>query len=506
MLQRERVLQVPYLMLACLFWIDPILGFRDVLPDVFGYLLLFLGLSRLSDIGDAFAESRKRAQKLILLGVLQILAQLLIYVFLPRIEGTMNAYESPTVILLCTFVLSVAKCYYLIPALRDFWKGISQAFLFAERDSSFRSGNGDAAFRRARGMGTFFLLLSSVCSLLPELTLLVTFDYHSAGKTDYPDWYVGGGGGGAGMDLYAYVDLFRLLLGILILLIGLVWVAFYLIGLRRLQRDAAVTSYLEARYAAEVLPRTGMLKLRRFDRGFLLWRIGAIFSVLFPLYLRAPSADGTVGLQPDEVISRGLKSHFYDLLPTVFCGICLLLGVLVLRDLLEKRKGYLLFGILCVGVSALRMIFHARYMSTYYLKDALYIAEAYDAFLLLRILALAESILLCVLLILTLSLLRRLIRRHTAVIYEGEQARGLSERATRQLHARLDQKLLLCLLLFVLAGGANAFFFWMQLQYSDLWILATVLGAVAVGCFFSLLNDVKEQLCVSYAREGTYNS
>lgn len=504
-MRKERVLRLPFLVFACLFWIDPILGFRDVLPDVFGYFLLFLGLSRLSDIGDAFAESRKRVQKLILLGVLQILAQLLIYVFLPRLEGTMNAYESPTVILLCTFLLSVAKCYYLIPALRDFWKGISQASLLAERDPSSRSVGGDAAIRRASGMGTFFLLLSSVCSLLPELTLLVTFDYHSAGKTDYPDWYVGGGGG-TGMDLYAYVDLFRILLGILVLLVGLLWVVFYLVGLLRLQKDAALLSYLDTRYATEVLPRTGMLKLRRFDRTFLLWKVGAIFSVVFPIYLRDPSSDGTVGLPLDDVLSRGLKAQCYDLLPGILCGLCLLIGMGTLGNLLKRKSGYLPLCILALCASVMHMIVREQYMSRYYLKDALYIAEAYDAFLLLRVFAIAEVIVLCALLILTLFLVRRLIRCHTAVVYEGEQARELSERATQRLHKALDRKLLLCLIFFVLAGGAGVFFLWMQLQYSDLWILPTALGALAVGFFFSLLNDVREQLSVSYEREETYNS
>lgn len=504
-MRKGHVLRAPVLVLACLFLIDPIIAFRDFLPDLFGYLLLFVGLYRLADVGDAFAECRKRVKKLIAVGVLQLLAGLLVYVFLPRLEGSMNVYESPTVILLCTFLLSVAKCYYLIPALQDLWKGFSQSSILASGCALGQTRQGAAPLARARGMGTAFVLLSSILSLLPELTLLVTFDYHSAGKTDYPDWYVGGGGT-AGMDLYAYADLFRLLLGALILILGLLWAVFYLIGIRKIQRDEALNDYLDARYAAEVLPLTGMLKLRRFDTSFLLLKIGAVFSVIFPIYFREASSDGTVGLDPDAVLSRGLKSQCYDLLPGLFCGVFLFLGVLILGDLLTRKKGYLLFCILPICISAARMIANEQYMSKYYLKDALYVAEAYDAFLLLRILALAEAISLGALLLLTLLLLRRLIRTHTAVVYEGEQARGLSERATKALHGRLDKKILLCLIFFILAAIAGAFFLWMQLQFSDLWILATVLGALAVCFFFSLLNEIKEQLSVSYAREGVNKS
>ena len=308
------------------------------------------------------------------------------------------------------------------------------------------------------------------------------------------------------MDLYAYVDLFRILLGILVLLVGLLWGVFYLVGLLRLQKDAALNSYLDTRYATEVLPRTGMLKLRRFDRTFLLWKVGAIFSVVFPIYLRDPSSDGTVGLPLDDVLSRGLKAQCYDLLPGILCGLCLLIGMGTLGDLLKRKSGYLPLCILALCASVMHMIVREQYMSRYYLKDALYIAEAYDAFLLLRVFAIAEVIVLCALLILTLFLVRRLIRCHTAVVYEGEQARELSARATQRLHKALDRKLLLCLIFFVLAGGAGVFFLWMQLQYSDLWILPTALGALAVGFFFSLLNDVREQLSVSYAREKMYNS
>ena len=51
---------MPCLMAACVFLANPTVAFRDPLPDLIGYLLLFFGLSRLADLQDHFAESRKR--------------------------------------------------------------------------------------------------------------------------------------------------------------------------------------------------------------------------------------------------------------------------------------------------------------------------------------------------------------------------------------------------------------------------------------------------------------
>lgn len=491
------------MLLACLFLFDPIIAFRDYLPDLIGYLLLFFSLSRLADLNDVFAESRRRAGRLIPVGALQLMGALLIYRLLPSMEEGMNAYESPTVLLLCTLLLGLSKLWLLLPALRGLWRGFGACALRTEGSSFDTQRRGRSLSERMSRCTTVFVLLSSVLPLLPELTLLATFDYHSAGKTEYPDWYTGGGA--QGMDLYPYVDLFRFFVGAILLLVGLLWLILSLRALLAVRRDEELCRSLDERYAHEILPQTGMLKLRRFRTAFRCLKLGAVFSILLPIYFRAEFSDGMEGLEMEEVLSRGLKSHSYDLLPGLLCALLLLVGVLLLGDLLQKKRGFLLFSVLPIGVSAARLLCNARYMSRFYLKDALYDAEAYDAFLLLRVLQIAEAILLALLLLWVLLLLWRTVKAHTAVIYEGERARALSDRATAALHGKFKRKLLLSAAAFTLAAIAASVFLWLQLQISGLWILATLLGVLAAGLFFSLLNELFEQLTATYAREGMHN-
>ncbi|MBQ5892636.1 MAG: hypothetical protein IIW78_00105 [Clostridia bacterium] len=504
--EKGRAWGMPCLMLACVFLADPTVALRDRLPDLIGYLLLFFGLSRLADLNDHFAESRKRIGRLIPIGVLQIPAELLLYRWLPAMEGSMNAYESPTWLLLCTFLLGLAKLFLLLPAMRDLWRGFNACAETAGCDALLSPSRRERTlFERMQRLSGVFLALGASLPLLPELTLLVTFDYYSAGKTDYPDWYLGGGGG-QGMDLYAHVELFRLLVGLLLLLFGVIWLALALRALLRTGRDEGLRTHLSARYADEILPQTGMLKLRAFRSSFRLLKLGAVFSILFPLYFRSAFSDGKEGLGLEEVISRGLESHSYELLPSLFCAILIPLGVLSLGRLLPNKRGFLAFSLLPICHSAAQLWVNAAYMSRFTLKDALYLPEAYDAFFLLRILRLAEIASILALLLWLLLLLRRLLLAHTAVVYEGQDARALSDRATAALHGRLQKKLVASAILFALAALAAAAFGWLQLEHSDLWMLAALVGAVAVGVFFSFMQDLQEEVTATYAREGVYKA
>lgn len=497
---------MPCLMAACVFLANPTVAFRDPLPDLIGYLLLFFGLSRLADLQDHFAESRKRIGWLIPIGVLQILAELLLYRWLPAMEGSMNAYESPTWLLLCTFLLGLAKLLFLLPAMRDLWRGWNTCAETAGGEALLSPArHGKTRFERMQGLSNAFFALGAILPLLPELTLLVTFDYYSAGKTDYPDWYLGGGGG-EGMDLYAYVGLFRLLIFAFLLVFGVIWLILTLRTLACTLRDQTLRAHLSARYAAEILPQTGMLKLRAFRLSFRLLRLGAIFSILFPIYLRSAYSDGQEGLDLEQVISRGLESQCYELLPSLFCAILIPLGVLFLGRLLPNKRGFLAFSVLPICHSAAQLFVNAAYMSRFTLKDALYLPEAYDAFFLLRILRLAEIASILALLLWLLLLLRRLLLAHTAVVYEGQDARALSDRATAALHGRLQKKLIASGILFLLAAIAAAAFAWLQLEYSDLWMLASLVGAVAVGVFSSFLQELQEEVTATYAREGVYKA
>ena len=112
--------------LAGIFLCDPMIGFADRFPDVIGYLLLCIGLSKLSDLNESIADATGRFRVMLLVGVGQLVASYILHVVMVEKVNLTNPYERPVAILLCSFVVAVLRCYFLIPAFRDLFKGIGR--------------------------------------------------------------------------------------------------------------------------------------------------------------------------------------------------------------------------------------------------------------------------------------------------------------------------------------------------------------------------------------------
>ena len=74
---------------AMLFLWNPDIAVFDLLPDVFGYVLLSLGMSSLAYLNHHFDESAKRFQRMIALSGARLVFVLVLF-------GLVNTNERPT--------------------------------------------------------------------------------------------------------------------------------------------------------------------------------------------------------------------------------------------------------------------------------------------------------------------------------------------------------------------------------------------------------------------------
>ena len=131
---------------ASILLANPIVGFVDLLPNCFAYLLLCVGLSRVADLEGHICEARRRFQILTVFGIIQLLAVYFGYGVL-RSRAT-NLYELRSYIVLCSFVLLVAHWFYLLPALRELFLG---ADYLADRYNAAEIGKTDKRGRTPVG-------------------------------------------------------------------------------------------------------------------------------------------------------------------------------------------------------------------------------------------------------------------------------------------------------------------------------------------------------------------
>ena len=104
--------------------------------------------------------------------------------------------------------------------------------------------------------------------------------------------------------------------------------------------------------------------------------------------------------------------------------------------------------------------------------------------------ALLVGILLCVFLRALLSFVQERVYER----YGGEGSDAVSQRATERLQKRFRVRIYASAALFILAACCSMAELFFQMEYPWLWWIATAVGAVAIGCFVSLLYAVLDHL------------
>ncbi len=449
-IRRGLVLLLP----AALFLFHPAMGFSDPLPDCIGYLLLTLAASRLGELNERIEEALGRFRIMTWIGLGALLLQYYCHTVLPGAEEELNALQLPTLLLIGAFGLAVLQCWFLVPAWRAFFLGIST---LAERqgcDRLKRTRRGRSRCERMASYSAVFFTLQAILQMLPEFAALTSFEYRQ---------------GSMAVDWYRFAELLRLLASLPLWVMGLIWLLRFAWILLDGVRSQDWIERLDFVYAEQFLPNAAARDRRTVKLAFSLLGIGAVFS-----------AD--------------IKLDDRSLLPAVLCAMLLTVGVLVLGDRVPQRAAFL-SSAAALGLSGIaELITRHFYLLEYTPEASVHSPEAYLQYLAVRILDCAEAIFAGVTLCLLLRLLYGFCRSHVAVHFEGEGAEDASRRATARLQRELTRRILLTGVLSVLAAFANAANAVLHLELPWLWWVAFGLSLASILCFLSLLRQIREAM------------
>ena len=445
---------------------NPVIAFYDILPDCIGYLLLCVALLRLADLNSSIADALGRFRTLIWINIGGLLMQYYIYNVLAK-EPKLNPQEIPTMVLLCAFVMAVPQIYFAVPAYRNLFKGFWELAERHDGQAVFHYGkhNNNLCERMRRASGVF-VVASTALSVLPEMSVLTTFEYEVE-KLPF-DWY-------------QFIWLFRVSAAMILTVLFLVWIIRFIRFVLLFTRDRAMMESIEARYERDILPESDMLSMRRLRFGIVFLTIGA-------------------ALMLNVCIEEQI------LIPTILCAIFAAIGVLIFGEDLKNRKSFF-FSCTVLGILSIGELWLNSYYTKYYSYELSgWDPDAYILFLGLRILQVAQAFLAAAMFWILLNLFAKFVEERIFEHYEGHNTEEISARATARLHKSLGRHILLCKILFFVTATVLSLESIFQLEYPWIWWISVPIVAASTIAFASLLYALLDRLDWQSNTRATHKS
>lgn len=433
------------------FLCNPMVAFVDVLPDVIGFAMLLVGLWRVGELSPRLYTARQGVLKMLAAAAGLLLCEYLVFFVLTRnTEEDMNKYEQPMLLLLGSAAYAVFLFLFWLPTLQELFAGLD-ALLLRHGGRAAGTDGRSPSERMARRSTVFFLVLP-VLAILPELSLLTSFEKDAGNPLFRFDWY-------------RFVPLFR----ILAVAIAVGFALWWLIGYARfwllLSRDRAWNDALERRYTEEVLTDAPRTAQRR--RLFI-----------------------TILIATGAIASLRLKINYVSVFPSILTALGIGGGLWMLEGRAPRR--FVRACLIALSVASLT----GAVINLTYLRRHLPVASAYETgaywhYLALRAVEAVEAVLILAAFWILFRSLSAWVKNTVRVTYEGDDA--LSARATARLQKSFATRLLLLRVGAVVVCLGNVVYAILQLQYPWLWFLNFLLTGAELGMLLSFHSALTEQ-------------
>jgi len=463
--------------LSMLFFFNAEFAVFDLLPDVFGYILLSLGLSSLSYLNHHFEESAKHFQRMIALSAGRLVFVLVLF-------GLVNSTDRPTTMLLGNFVFGVLELMTLLPAYKQLFEGLIYA--------GSRGGVGESVFRPTLAHRLMSRLIrrksefderNTAVTVTESVSLLTSlFVICKVALSVLPEFTVLSDHAEAKVNLYEYVWLFRMGAMLIWSVLGIAWLVLMLRYFIGIYRDGAYVGYLRSRYMQDIYPNKDLFVAKRYKLGSFFLTLGVILSLDLPM--------------------EGV-----NVLPDVLCAVCLLTGVLALRHYLSKSSWKSCTCVICAYaiVSVFETYWQYRYFKVeeYSATAALKGAEATGSYPVLIVISAISAIMFVMVMASVLGCMKDMIRNHAGFVlmHTDMQTYGKLNTLHKQLIRGLSY-VMAAVILCAIGGVAYTVLLpysgmggdWYTVLASVMWLVNLALGVVLIVLFAEKNSDITEQI------------
>ena len=463
------------------FFMNPTVQLLDLLPDLFGYILLVAGLTYLADLNETIGEARERFKKMFYVGAAKFV------VFLMTFGGLVSPQEQSNFILLACLTFCVIELLILIPAVRALFGGLMQlatkygsVAIFATKPKKmpqeprkwkndkhrrafearckrveYKNARLRCALEKLQTLTLAFVFIKPIVALLPEFTAL--------SSTEYNDGLV---------DFYDFITLFRGFGVILLLPFSIVWAVRVCRFLRVLRRDTDFTEQCLNHYHADILPRTDLFVRRAVYAAMSVMGLGMIFSIDFYV-------------------------EYYNVIPDVLCAIFVIAGILLIRRYITNWKPVLIsaasYGVMTLVSSAITVYFNqVHYFNAIYWDDVAWLVFTAE-----RIATVLENLLFVLMLWMIVRAMTQMITR-----YSGFSVTSVGDPLSNDRVCRVHEELKKTLYVFF-AGGVVAAILGVAYEFLKpsvpyIWMIDFAVSAIYIYLFYRSTWEIREQVEYKY--------
>ncbi len=255
-----------YIIAGFFLLVNPIIHVIDLLPDALGFFLIARGLTKLAYMNGRLATARTTFLKL---AVVELVRLLCIFT-LPFTDDTM--------LLLFAFVFGVIELILLLPGVAELFEGLNHVGMKYESSAVFASfrRKGLRGVRviergtRAKQFTVVFYVLRVIATVLPELTALQM--YENLGVVSR-----------YAVDYRNFKPLFYMLLGLIVLIVGIVWLFSLCRYFGGIRKETCFIQNLKKAYNDDICVKTGLFTGKRMKTVLMLFVFAAALS--FGLYV-----------------------------------------------------------------------------------------------------------------------------------------------------------------------------------------------------------------------------
>lgn len=393
---RKKPLGFGLIFLGLCFFANPYIAVIDIFPDFIGALLIALGLLPFQRLCAPLREAQKAFLYLAAIDVLKML--LLIFTF-----GGSAMGEQEVLILIIAFLGATLGTLFTVLAVRKLFDGIDTLAVFHNCEALYSVTRGRRSrTERMASFATVFIVFKEILLLLPEFAALLNSTYVDSSL----------------VRLYDYIGVMRLLVIVPAFIAGIVYLIVLAGYFRRVKRERAFRVALSVRYDDFMRVHPGIRIKARMAIALAFLGVGACLLTDFYIDLQ-------------------------NIFPDVLAGVCILVGILLLRLPLKQMGAALIAGCAYGGCALLSTVKSYLFVSEHVGADINRSEAVANEYLVMWISAFAEFLVFLALLICLLFVLRRLLL--TWGYYMPEHTdEGFEQRHYRRMRDEFDWQFIKC--------------------------------------------------------------
>ena len=469
-----------YIIAALVFFFNPDISIIDFLPDVFGYILLCVGLSKLAFINDSFEEAAAKFKKMIFVSLGKLVAFIMLF-------GVFNNSERTFGFLLFTFSFMVLDLIFLLPATKCMFEGFIQltrkyksevAYQSTKRSKKLESAISETESKNINGdienegrnkksyiekiyrLTMVFFVMKIVFRTLPEFIALTSDIYTDNSFIMY---------------MYEYINAYRILAAIAVLVVGIIWLCKTGRFFSKLGRESEFVQNMREEFKEKAVTREGVFVKKALKNALFLFGAGALLSIDFHVSIALENV-----MLPNIILHEITINFVPDFMSAMF----FLIAAVMLRHYVKRSKMLVkvssLYMVLSLAASALKVYFAVAYGSY---SAVNYVLSAFIMFYVICFSTILENVAFITMMVVFAIFMKELIKSYTG--YIPSRMDHTTEQLIGSTHKELNTKVWVAVGFAVLSATTASVFDFMLVErhlFAQIFWAIDLVAQIAFAC------------------------